>query len=414
MAKIGYLIPEFPGQTHVFFWREREALRRHGIDAELISTRRPPKNIVAHAWSESAMAETEYLFPLRPRHVSRLARGLARSRPAAFRRVLESIARADGVDGAGRARLLALAVIGGRLAEYAERRGHCHLHAHSCGDAANVVMFAHHLSGIPYSLTLHGPLEDYGPNQREKWRHAAFAVVITHKLLEGVRTTLDGSLPPQLEVAPMGVDTESFRRSVPFEPWRGSGPLRVFSCGRLNPCKGHLYLIRAIELLRSHGLDARLSIAGEDEAGGTTYRRELERKIEERNLSGAVDLLGAVSEARVIRGIQNAHVFALASLAEPLGVAIMEAMSLEVPVVVTGEGGVRELVEHGRDGIVVPSADAEALAAGIEQVARDSDLAVRLGAAGRRKVESSFHSGRSAEVLAGRIQALGRAEPALR
>ena len=47
-------------------------------------------------------------------------------------------------------------------------------------------MFAALLSGLSYSLTLHGPLKDYGGNQRQKWKYASFGIVITHRLLAEV------------------------------------------------------------------------------------------------------------------------------------------------------------------------------------------------------------------------------------
>jgi glycosyltransferase involved in cell wall biosynthesis len=74
-------------------------------------------------------------------------------------------------------------------------------------------------------------------------------------------------------------------------------------------------------------------------------------------------------------------------MAEPLGVAIMEAMALELPVVVTGQGGVRELVEDGAAGILVPAEGAEALASGIVRVALDPALAVWLWRATRQDRE---------------------------
>jgi glycosyltransferase involved in cell wall biosynthesis len=267
-----------------------------------------------------------------------------------------------------------------------------------------VALFANLLSGLPYSLTLHGPLDDYGPNQKEKWRHAKFAFVITKKLLSEVNQELAGALPPQIELAPMGVELGKFNRSVPYSAWTGEGPLRIFACGRLNPCKGHADLIDAVGLLRQKGIDARLEIAGEDEAGGTTYRKVLEAKLSESKLGDAVTLLGAVSEDKVRGGIEHAHIFSLASLQEPLGVAIMEAMAMRVPVVVTGAGGVPELVDDGVDGILVPPQNPQVLAEKLEAVARSPQEAARLGEAGRRKVETKFSSERSAEMLAQMLQ----------
>jgi glycosyltransferase involved in cell wall biosynthesis len=284
----------------------------------------------------------------------------------------------------------------------ARERGWRHIHTHSCADAAHVAMFAHLLSGIPYSLTLHGPLRDYGPNQPEKWRHARFAIVITERLFAEVNRELAGSLPPAVEIAPMGVEMESFVRSRPYQPWRG-GPFRIFTCGRLNPCKGHADLIEAVGALVKRGVDAHLEIAGEDEQGGGGYHRALRETIEQFGLGERARLLGAVSENVVREGLENAHVFALASLEEPLGVAIMEAMAMELPVLVTRAGGVPELVDDGVDGLMVAPRAPEELVAALDKLRNDPGLCVEMGERGRRKIAARFDAGRGAEVIARRL-----------
>ena len=78
-AKIAVLIPEFPGQTHSFFWREIEALRSgHDIDAQIISTRLAPKP-VWHDWVEQAAAIQ--LYPLSKQELARLLPALVISLP---------------------------------------------------------------------------------------------------------------------------------------------------------------------------------------------------------------------------------------------------------------------------------------------------------------------------------------------
>jgi colanic acid/amylovoran biosynthesis glycosyltransferase len=293
--------------------------------------------------------------------------------------------------------------MGARLAALARARGWTQVHAHSCARTAEIAMFASLLSGLPYSLTLHAPLGEFGPNHREKWRHARFAVIVTRSLRREVEEALSESLPPSVDVAPMGVELGSFTRGRPYQPWTGQVPLQIFSCGRLNPGKGHLDLIRAVDILRGRGIDARLTIAGEDEAGGTTYRRVLAARIAAMDLAGSVVLLGAVSGPRIRAELERAHVFALASLNEAIGVATMEAMAMETPVVVTGVGGVPELVDDGVNGLLVQPERPTELADKIEVLARDPALAHRLGDAGRRKVASEFSSSRSAEVLARRF-----------
>jgi glycosyltransferase involved in cell wall biosynthesis len=78
-------------------------------------------------------------------------------------------------------------------------------------------------------------------------------------------------------------------------------------------------------------------------------------------------------------------VFALSSRHEGLSIALMEAMALGKPSVVTSVGGLPELVEHDRQGLLVPPGDPAALAAGITTVLGDSALQQRLGQAARRR-----------------------------
>lgn len=397
-SKIGYLIPVFPGQTHIFFWREKTAIENRGIQVDVVSTRRPPKQIISHAWTEEAMRDTTYLFsPLQ--YLSGTVLELLRCGPRALLRCGQAAWGAKGSLLVRRLRRIALIIAGAKLAHIARTRGWRHLHVHSCADSANIALFASLLSGLPYSITLHGPLSDYGDNQEQKWSHARFAVVITQSLLAEVRAALGGFLPPRVEVAPMGVDISVFSRSHRYRPWDRSGCCQIFSCGRLNPVKGHADLIKAVALLRKQGIDAKLTIAGEDEQGGSGYRVSLTTLIKQLELDDSVRLLGAVSEAVVRSLLEEAHVFVLASLHEPLGVAIMEAMAAEVPVVVGDSPGVRELVDDGISGILVqPEAPAQ-LSDAIKSVLDDPDLAIRLGSAGREKIAAQFQSTRSAAVL---------------
>ena len=72
---------------------------------------------------------------------------------------------------------------------------------------------------------------------------------------------------------------------------------------------------------------------------------------------------------------------------------------MKVPVVVTGAGGVPELVNDGVEGVLVPPRDPTRLAEALVKVLRDPSFARRLAEAGRQKIERSFHSGVSAQVL---------------
>ena len=399
-AKIGYFIPEFPGQTHIFFWREWQVLTELNIDAEWLSTRRPPKNIASHTWATVASQNTTYLMPFSLRDGVTAILTILKAGPTRWWSVLSTIIRASKLTPSQRLRLLALVVVGGKLARLIRVKGWSHLHVHSCADAANIAMFASLLTGIPYSMTLHGPtLEVYGFNQPQKWKHAAFGIVVSQKLRHDIQHKLAGFLPEQLLFAPMGVNLDKIKRSVPYQPWKLGVPCQIFSCGRLNPVKGHRDLIEVIKILRHEGFDIHLQIAGEDELGGNGYRKELEKIIQITGLSEFVELLGAISEDTLRAGLENAHIFALASLNEGIPVAVMEAMAMEMPVVVTDVGGNSELIDHGMNALLVPAEQPQKFADTLREVLVDREFALRLSQQSRQKIITEFHHRKSAEIL---------------
>lgn len=393
-----YLVPQFPGQTHIFFWREITALEAQGITPVLYSTTIPPQGLISHRWSQEAMARTTYLASRNPallaRILPRLPWGLILKEA---RRLPRREAKTFLMD------VMISAPAAEKLARDCARRGITHVHAHSCGRAALIAALAHHAYGQSYSLTLHGPLQDYGTGQRFKWRGAAFVSVITRALRDLLPGQLGDALPQRLPLQPMGVDTSAFRRDTPYVPPVPGDPLRVFSCGRLNVVKGHQDLMQAARIMIDRGQPLQLEIAGEDDAGGTGFRKDLEHRIVDLGLEENVKLLGAISAEAVQDKLKAAHVFVLASWSEPLGVAYMEAMSCEVPTIGTNAGGVPELITSGEDGLLVPPKDPDALAKTLMRLAADPDMAKSIAQAGRARVVAQFDSSRGADMLAREI-----------
>ena len=378
-----------------------QGLAELGVDCDLISTRRPPDSIVSHGWAEQAQERTTYLVPFSLVDGLGSLAMLLKAGPARWARCVAIVAGKSDLTAGERRRLLFLMLPAAKLAWHAKRNGIDHIHVQSCSDAANIAMLASLIGGVRYSLSLLGPtLEGYGPNQPNKWRYASFGVVMSNLLHKVVLERLAGHLPPFLEVLPVGVDLDVIRRKKAYEPWRWVGECRIYSCGRLNKIKGHRDLIDSIGLLRQNGIPAKLVIAGEDEQGGTGYRRELERHIEASKAGDFVTLLGAVGEDRHRELLEDAHLFALSSLNEGISVAIMEAMAMEMPVVVTNVGGNAELIDDGVNGVfAIPEAPAR-FAETLQSVLSSPDLALKLSGASRRKVAEKFDSRNSAAILA--------------
>ena len=389
--RIAVLIPEFPGQTHSFFWREIEALQSdHGIAAQIVSTRLAPKP-VWHDWVEQAQAVQ--LYPVPRAELARLLPVLAPALPRLatdpdIRRLLRQ------------PKAWAFVLMALRLARICRARGLSHLHVHSCANFALIAALCHRIAGIPYSLVLHGPLVDYGPEQPFKWKGAAFVFVITETLRGQVAQVMPAMMD-KVRVVPMGVNTDLFGPPALPRP-DAPKPFTWFCCARLNRVKGHATLIAAAGLLRARHPDRsfRIRIAGEDEQGGTGYRRDLEAAIAAAGLGGVVELLGSVTQESVRDELQSADGFVLASRHEPLGVAYMEAMACELPVIGTDAGGVGELITQGRDGLLVPPGDVPALADAMDRLMADPVLRRSLGTAARGRIVADFGSRRSADALA--------------
>lgn len=119
-------------------------------------------------------------------------------------------------------------------------------------------------------------------------------------------------------------------------------------------------------------------------AGDGPLRSGVEGIVRRRSLGHRIHLPGAVEPAIALGA---ADVVVLASDTEALPLSVLEAMSAGLPVVATDVGGVRELVEHGRTGVLVPVGDVRALARALATVLTDPTKARALGAAGRLRYE---------------------------
>lgn len=175
---------------------------------------------------------------------------------------------------------------------------------------------------------------------------------------------------------------------------RGKG-MRIASVGRLHWKKGQDTLLQALQILAQRGIDAQLDIAGEG-----PEREKLLFVTHLLGLSGRVRFRGALSQADVRQLLAEADIYAHASLSEGISNAVMEAMAMELPVVSTEAGGMRELIAHGRDGLLVPPLNPGALADALQTFCEDPDLRSRLGSAARQTILRDFTLERQLRVYA--------------
>jgi glycosyltransferase involved in cell wall biosynthesis len=178
------------------------------------------------------------------------------------------------------------------------------------------------------------------------------------------------------------VDTELFsprkspdRDNFAFPP----GVLLVGAAGRLSKEKGQDVLIAAAK----HVVDA-LPAARFVIAGTGPRKTQTESEIRRLSLENVVRLLGVRND--MPRFYQSLDLFVLPSRFEGMPVCLLEAMACGCPCVVTDIEGCRELVSDGREGLVVPPEDPEAMAGAILELLRDPEKRSVMGKAAREKV----------------------------
>lgn len=381
--KIGYLIPEFPGQTHVLFWREIRALRAAGAAVRIISTRKPRPITCRHEFAQPAAKETHYLVPPSPRlFLARDAFRLARNYRIAAS-YFRSLSNTGGLS--ARVRFLGFFVAALDLTDWARRNGIEHVHVHSCADAAHVVAMARKLGGPPFSLTLHGDLDVYGADHDIKMADAAFVAVVGTHLKEQLlaRTRVPGH---RILTSFMGIELESLAL-LGSERRPRQGALHFVTVARLNPMKGHLHALRAMRRGVDAGLELHYTIAGEG-----PHEQALRASVRELNLDGRVTFTGTLAEADVLRLLSKSDAFILPSvgLGEAWPVSVMEAMAAGLPVIASRIGATPEMITSGVDGILVSQGDEAAILDALTLLANDPGFRKSLGERARRTAEQRF------------------------
>jgi hypothetical protein len=129
---------------------------------------------------------------------------------------------------------------------------------------------------------------------------------------------------------------------------------------------------------------------------GRPTTQPLEECILQHQVSDTVELLGVRSQEEVKRELNNADLFALGCIFDTVGASdilptvITEAMASHLPVVSTLVTGIPEMVEHGKTGLLVEPSDESAMAEAIATLAKDPQLRLSMGAAGRTRAEQLF------------------------
>ena len=156
--------------------------------------------------------------------------------------------------------------------------------------------------------------------------------------------------------------------------------------GTLRPMKGHPFFFKAIAQCIRENPDLTVAVTGGGEPG---YVAELTELVASLGIGSVVRFLGYMEDMPAL--YRACDVVCVPSRAEPFGRTVIEAFAIGVPVVATAVGGIMEIVDHGKNGLLVNYGDETGLAQALLRVLNDEDFAVRLSNSALQKATSHYH-----------------------
>ena len=389
---ITYVLGSFPAGIESFVFNELKELSKLGFNITVFSVYgKPQYNHGNFEWvSRTIYAEPLYSIKIICSHVYFIF-----TKPKIYYSLLKKYKSFRGKRVFWESAYFARQVI---------RRDIGHIHAHFAWVATDAARLIAKLAGTTYSLTAHqSDINRHADkNLYEKLKEARFIFNCTKGNREYLSERFDKDIYRKTTAIYHGVNIEKFlpnaRRECP--------EIDILSIGSLIRAKGFDYLIRACNLLILRGIGLKCLIVGKGPE--KEYLKELIARL---NLQGIVEIKDPIPHEKVKELYGNARIFVLPIVViddAPHGIpnVLAEAMAMGLPVVSCDVPNISELIENGKDGILVREKDAEALAGSIENLLLNEGMRENLGKNAREKIEKAFnakeHIQKVASMLFGR------------
>ncbi len=393
--KVAYIMSRFPKLTETFILFEMLTLRKLGTEVEVYPLLRESQP-VAHKEAQKIIEEAHF-EPFISIEILKAQWRFIRCCPRkyfgliweVFTGVLPSLNFLFGTLG-----IFAKSV---KFAQDMAKSGVTHVHAHFATHPAMSAFIIHRLTGIPFSFVAHG--SDLHVDRRfidRKIQASAFSIAISEFNKEIMVKESGEAFSDRIKVVHCGVDADTFK----FAPEKQNDTLQLVCVASFEPVKGHKYLVEACRVLAERGqkFDCHL-------IGYGPVRGQVEKQIAESGIADRFHVYGGLPRHEVLEFYARADIITLASVLtkdgkkEGIPVVLMEAMACGLPVVASRISGIPELVEDGRSGILFTPGNVFEFAEALETMAKDRDLRIKLGTAGRKKVTEDFNLYKCTEQL---------------
>lgn len=254
---------------------------------------------------------------------------------------------------------------------------------------------------------LHWPASWLKKPVRSVIRRLSTTVIVNSKICRdtvfGVDDTETLILPNAVGrefLAPRGKSDECRRRfGLPETDWVVGVP------GTIRPIKGHRFFIKAIENLPGD-LPVHIAITG---PVSTAFAHGLRDEVLNGPLAKRTSFLGSVTD--MVGFYHACDLCCVPSESETFGRTAVEALATETPLIATAVGGLKEIVRHEENGLLVASKDAAALTSSIERLLRDADLRQRLTRVGKQDAIQNYSEDSYGLFLKQRVEQIVQRHP---
>jgi glycosyltransferase involved in cell wall biosynthesis len=251
-----------------------------------------------------------------------------------------------------------------------------------------------HVHGAEFSKFYH---EECGAFSKWIVRHTLERAALLLALSGQWQDTLKGIAPrATVQTLPNAVAL----REVPAPVAEGT-PMRILFSGRIGARKGAFELLRAFARLASKFPTATLVCAGDGEG------EQLKKLAADLGVADRVECPGWLSAEQMADELRRASIYALPSHQEGVPIALLEAMSHSLPVITTPVGGIPEVIESDRNGVMVTPGDVDAIERELEKLLQSPAERARLGAAARATIAERYSLESTIERLAALYRLFG-------
>ncbi len=270
-----------------------------------------------------------------------------------------------------------------RLVEIIQKENIDIVHARSRVPAW-IGFFASRRTSAHFMTTCHGYYSKHLFSAVMGWGKVVIAIsqVIGRHMAQDFKVPADN-----IRVIPRSVDVAKF--SLPRARRNADAPYVITMIGRITPLKGHPYFLKAMAQVVRAIPNVRIQIIGDAPVQKMAYKDELMILVKRLGLSNHVAFLGNRRDVPELLAQSDCLVLSTITQ-EAFGRVIIEAQAAGVPVVATRVGGVTEIIDHEKTGLLVLPKDEQDMAQAVVRMLRDVDFAAQCVAAAKRKIEEQY------------------------